>query len=230
MYDQVRKLEALISRSHPMIRVRFHPMFRVTSAPASRPPFAVRAAFAVAIAVSMAFLSPAARAQSALGSRSARSLRWDDAKAYIDQHDLPRAIDACRKLGRLPGAEADGHACLAQAYLIWQRATEALAETALALAKDPRCYEAKMAEGRAYELSLEPAQAETAFRDAVALAPDTEPSKGAAARAGLGRVLLGRGKKDDGLTQLRDAVKLDPDGADALFELGKALAPSPESV
>ncbi len=161
-------------------------------------------------------------------------VRWELARAQVDRHDLPRAMAACKQLSGLPGAVAEGHACVAHAYLVWQRATEALSETEIALAKDPSCYEAKIAEGRAYELSLEPIQAEAAFRAAAAVVPPAGSGEGRPERidahVGLGRVLWRIGRKDEGLAELRLAVQLDPNGPDALYELGIAVAPSAESV
>ena len=131
----------------------------------------------------------------------------------------------CTVMGKLPGQVAEGHACAAEAHLLWQRSTEALSEVALALAKDPKCYEAKLAEGRAQDYALDSAKSEAAFRDALALRAD-----GIDAHLGLGRVLVRGGHRDDGIAELRRAVSLDPDGPDPLYELGLVLAPGAESV
>lgn len=152
-------------------------------------------------------------------------LHWEVARAQIDRHDFAQAMTACQVLGKLPGAAAEGHACAAEAHLVWQRSTAALDETALALAKDPRCYEAKLAEGRAYDFAVDPTKAEASLREAIALRSD-----GVEARVVLGRLLVKNGRRDEGITELRQALQLDPDGPDALYELGVALAPSAESV
>jgi len=153
-----------------------------------------------------------------------RRLRWEIARTQIDAHDLPHAMMACKKLGDMKGQQAAGHACTSAAYLIWQRATEALAETALALEKEPSNYEARVAEGRAYELSLEPKEAEASYR-AAAAAPES-----ADAVLHLGRLLLHQDRRDEGLADLRAAVLADPDGPEGLYELGMALAPTAESI
>ncbi|HXN33161.1 MAG TPA: tetratricopeptide repeat protein [Polyangiaceae bacterium] len=150
---------------------------------------------------------------------------WEIARAHMDRHDFLQARAACRVLGALPGASAEGHACAAGAHLVWQRASEALAEVALALAADPRCYQAKVAEGRAGELTLDAAKSEAAFRVAIGWRPE-----GVDAHVGLGRVLLRDGARDEALAELRRAVQLDPNGPDALYELGMALPPGPESA
>ena len=152
-------------------------------------------------------------------------LHWEVARALIDRRDFAATLTECRVLGTLPGQGADGHACAAEAHLLWQRSTEALVEVGLALAKDPRCYEARLAEGRAYDFALDPGKSEAAFRAAAALRGD-----GVEAYLGLGRLLAHAGRHDEAVAQLRRAVALDPDGPDALYELGLALAPGAESV
>jgi tetratricopeptide (TPR) repeat protein len=143
----------------------------------------------------------------------------------MDRHDFPAALAACRVLGAVRGAEAEGHACAADAHLVWQRASEALTETAAALAKDPACYEAKIAEGRAYDFAIDPQKSEASFRTAIAWRPD-----GSDAHLGLGRTLLKAGRKDEALAELHKAVDLDPYGPDALYELATALPSGDEST
>jgi tetratricopeptide (TPR) repeat protein len=101
-----------------------------------------------------------------------------------------------------------------------QRATEALDETAAALAKDPQCYEAKVAEGRAYELELDAVKAETSLRQAIAIRPIAMD-----AHLELGRVLWKAGRGQEGIAELRKAVELDGRGPDALYALAVAVAP-----
>jgi tetratricopeptide (TPR) repeat protein len=153
------------------------------------------------------------------------SLHWEIARVQMDRRDFVQTMTTCQVLGKLPGASAEGHACNADAHLLQQRSTAALEETTAALSRDPRCYEAKVAEGRAEEFALDTAKSEAAYRSAIALRSDApEP------RVGLGRVLWRNARKDDGVAELRRAVQVDPDGPDGLFELGQALAPGPESV
>lgn len=152
-------------------------------------------------------------------------LHWEIARALIDRRDFAPTMTECKVLGALPGQAAEGHACAAEAHLLWQRSTEALAETAQALAKDPRCYDAKVAEARAYDFAIDAGKSEASYRDAIALQPDRVD-----AHLGLGRLLAKNRRRDEAVAELRRAVQLDPDGPDALFELGVALAPSAESV
>ena len=157
-------------------------------------------------------------------------LHWEAARAYGDRHDMPRAMASCKELERKKGAgpettpTPESHACVAVAYLSWQRATEALTEAGAALAKDPSSYDARIAEGRAYELELKPTDAEAAYRSALAL------RDGEDAHVALGRVQAKAGQRDEGVAQLRKALELEPSDPDALYELGMALPPGAESV
>jgi tetratricopeptide (TPR) repeat protein len=165
--------------------------------------------------------------------QTAALLELEVARTYADRHDMPRAMGACKELERRKGpgpetvATPESHACSAIAYLSWQRATEALGEAAAALAKDPSSYDAKVAEGRAYELELKPLDAEASYRAAIAF------DRGGAAEeahVALGRVLSKEGKRDEGVAELRKALQLDASDPDALFALGAALAPGAEST
>jgi len=152
-------------------------------------------------------------------------LHWEVARVHMDRRDFLQATTACEVLGKLPGAGAEGHACKADAQLVLQRSTEALTETAAALARDPRCFEAKVAEGRAQELALDAAKSEAAYRAAFALRPDA-----AGPHVGLGRLLVHSGRKDDGVAELRKALQLDASGPEGLYELALALGPGSESA
>ncbi len=144
---------------------------------------------------------------------------WELARLQADRRDFVQATVVCKDLASLPGTAADGHACLAAAQLVRQRATEALIEVELALAKDSRSFEAKLAEGRAYALQLDGAKAETTLRAAVALRPTApEPF------VEMGRVLEREGRHDDALADLQAAVQFDPHGPDALFALASILS------
>jgi tetratricopeptide (TPR) repeat protein len=163
----------------------------------------------------------------------ASQIRWEVARAYSDRHDLPRAMAACKEFEHRKGTGPDAvstptpesHACASVAYLAWQRATESLSEASAALEKDPSSYDAKVAEGRAYEFELQPTEAESALRGAIAIRSDGED-----AHVALGRVLSKAGKKDEGIAELRRALALDSTDPDALYELGDALGGSPEST
>jgi tetratricopeptide (TPR) repeat protein len=165
-------------------------------------------------------------------------LRYELARTAIDQHDFYGALSICRSLGPPPVSapqtgtppvsplqEAASHACVAEAHLLWRRASEALVETGLALAHGSQSYEAKVAEGLAYELEVKDADAEASWREAIAWKPDAWE-----AHAWLGRLLVRTLRHDDGIDELRRAMALDPHGPEPAYELARALPSSPESV
>jgi tetratricopeptide (TPR) repeat protein len=169
----------------------------------------------------------ALRQARALAASPAGAMRvdWEIERLEADRRDFIQASVVCKDIASLPGMKAEGHACLAAAQLVRQRATEALAETQLALAGDPRSFEARLAEGHAYALQLDGARAETSLRTAIALRPAAvEPF------VELGRVLEREGKHDDAVADLRAAVQLDPHGPDTLFALAILLPGGAERV
>jgi tetratricopeptide (TPR) repeat protein len=152
-----------------------------------------------------------------------RALYTELARVYMDLGSFQRSFAACKQLMDVPGASAEGHACVANAHLVWQRATQAQLEAAEALAIDPQCYDARLAEGLAFEFELDSARAEASFREAIEMRPE-----GPDARTALGRVLWRAGDRPQGLAELRKAVELDPLGPESLFELASALPSGPE--
>jgi len=149
-----------------------------------------------------------------------RLLYWEVARVQGDRHDFLQTMAACKPL-----KGADAHACAAFAHLVRQRATEALEETAAALARDPASYEAKLAEGRAYELELDLDRAQASLHEVIAAHGDR-----AEAHEALGRVLLKAGQRELATAELRQAVTLDPSGPDALYGLAAVVPPGDESV
>src|SRR5262249_10252180 len=108
--------------------------------------------------------------------------------------------------------------CRAEAYLVQNRATEALPLLQAALKTDANLYEAKVAEGRALALSGKPSDAEVSYRAAIAAA-DTR----ADAHRWLGALLIAQGRKDLGVAELKKAQGADPNDPDVAFEIGTAL-------
>jgi tetratricopeptide (TPR) repeat protein len=148
-------------------------------------------------------------------------LRYELARTAIARRDFWGAMSACRSLG----AGRASHACMAEAHLLWGRATEALPETALALANGNRSYEAKVAEGLAYELEVKDSDAQASFRQAIAWSPERWE-----AHVALGRLLVRTQKHDEGVASLRHAVELDANGPESAFELARVLLANPESA
>jgi tetratricopeptide (TPR) repeat protein len=157
-------------------------------------------------------------------------LRYELARTAIDRHDFYGAMSVCRSIGSLPvssmrAATTASHACMAEDHLLWRRASEVLVETALALANGTRSYEAKVAEGLAFELQVNDAEAEASLRGAIAWKPDAWE-----AHAWLGLLLVRTLRHEDGVNELRRAVALDPNGPEPAYELARTLPANPESV
>ncbi len=152
---------------------------------------------------------------------AAIKLHWELARTFIGQRDFSQAMVACRVAAAQTGGAQAGHACAAEAHLLWRRATDAITE----LAQAGRTYDSKVSEGRALALQLKDAEAEAAFRDAMTL-----NANGAEPHLYLGKYWVDIGKSDAGIAELKRAVELDGSNPDALYELGHALASSPHAV
>lgn len=152
---------------------------------------------------------------------SAMKLHWELARTLIAQRDFSNAIVECRVVGAQTGGGASGHACTAEAHLLWRRATDAATE----IAQAGRTYDSKIAEGRMLALQLKDAEAETAFKDAMTL-----NAQGAEPHFYLGKYWVDTGKTDQGIAELKRAVELDPTNPDALYELGRALPAGQDAV
>ncbi len=158
-------------------------------------------------------------------------LHWELARTLLARGDFGPAMVQCKVTGALPGGGVAGHACAAEAHLSWRRASEALVETALALAGDAAkrgegkgAYEAKLAEATARELEGKPKDAEALYRQAIAWAPDRPD-----AHVALGHMLAAL-DRDASRRALREALRLDPASPEASYELGASLGPTDEAV
>ncbi|MFO0674195.1 MAG: tetratricopeptide repeat protein [Polyangiaceae bacterium] len=167
------------------------------------------------------------RAVSLSAPKSEVALRatYELARLGIDRREFGQAMAQCRILQQKAGGEALGHACAAEAYLLWRRASEATTEIKKALAKNPRLYEAKVAEGRARLLELRDAEAEAALKEAVAIDP-----RATDAYLALADVHALFGKTDAAIVDLREVLKLDERSPEASYLLARLLPPSTETV
>jgi len=152
---------------------------------------------------------------------AAIKLHYELARTYIAKRDFSQATVECRVAAAQTGGAAEGHACAAEADLLWKRATDAVTE----LQNAGRTYDAKVAEGRALALQLKDAQAEAAFRDAMTIDP-----AGAEPHLHLGSFWASTGKVDQGVAELKRAVELDGTNPDALYELGRWLPAGQDAV
>jgi tetratricopeptide (TPR) repeat protein len=149
---------------------------------------------------------------------------YEIARVFLDQRDHGRAMVECRSIASLPGGTYASHACAADTHLLWRRASEALLETEQALANGTQTYEAELAEGLAYELELKEDAAEQAFRTAIGWQPDRWEG-----HVWLGRLLVRRLKRDEGIAELKKALTLDPDGPDESYELARTMPANAEA-
>lgn len=152
---------------------------------------------------------------------AAIKLHWELARTFIAERDFSQAMLACHVAAAQTGGAQAGHACAAEAHLLWRRGTDAITE----LAQAGRTYDSKVSEGRALALQLKDAEAEAAFRDAMALDPSA-----ADPHLYLGKYWVDVGKTDAGIAELKRAVELDATNPDALYELGRALSPGADAV
>lgn len=148
-------------------------------------------------------------------------LRFELARTAIDRREFQNAMAICKSITAAPMS----HACMAEAHLLWRRASEALLETTQALAGGAKSYEAKVAEGLAHELEVKDDAAEASFREAIAWNPS-----GWEAHVWLGRLLVRTLHHEDGVAELRRAVALDPSGAEPAYELARTLPTVPETA
>lgn len=155
---------------------------------------------------------------------TAIALHVELARTAIAKREFGQAMVQCKVVQDLNGGAAEGHACAAEAHLLWRRASEALDETKKALAADKNNLDAKIAEGNALALQLQDAPAEAAFQAAMQLsASDARP------HLGLARLYVATAKKDQAVVELKKAVELDPKDPDANYELARLL-PSADAL
>jgi tetratricopeptide (TPR) repeat protein len=152
-------------------------------------------------------------------------LRFELARTAIDRRDFQGAMAACRGVGSVASGAIASHACMAEDHLLWRRASEALIETAQALANGTRSYEAKVAEGLSYELQVNDHDAEASFRAAIGWKPEASE-----AHVCLGRLLVRTQRNDEGVAELRRAVEVDPNGPEPAYELARALPTNAETA
>jgi tetratricopeptide (TPR) repeat protein len=154
------------------------------------------------------------------------AIRFEIARTAIDSRNHAAAMAECRAIAPLAGGATPSHACLAEAHLMWRRASEALVETEAALAGGTQSFEAKVAEGRAYELELKEDEAEKAFREAIAWKPDAWEG-----HLALGHLLTHPGaRRAEGVAELKRAWQLDGNGPEVNYELGRSLGSTQEGA
>jgi len=143
-------------------------------------------------------------------------------RVYVAQREGKRAVRECDQLHKLSAFKEQ--LCVAEAQLLSRRGSVALPAAEQALRLVPGDYDSLVAKGRALSQLGKPAEAEAAFRDAMAAVP----GRGEALRF-LAELLTAEGRDADALTALSDARRLAPDDPDVLLAYGAAAKPGPEA-
>ncbi len=150
-------------------------------------------------------------------------LRLEAARTYIAAGKQKPALHECQGLRSIAPVKAD--ACIAEAQLLWRRASLALPAAEQALAKSPHDYDALVAKGRALDQMGKAKDAEAALRAAIA----SDATRYEAHRY-LAELLYENGNQKSGLAELRAAAKRAPDEPTLLVELASQLPAGSEAV
>lgn len=150
---------------------------------------------------------------------------YEIARVDFAQREHRRARAQCRAIERAAAGSALSHVCQARAFLAWNRSARAFEEVEAALAQSPDDYEALLALGDAHRLRASVREAAEAYGRAIRVSPTAaEP------HLGLGQLYAAAHDTPAALRELRLAHELDGDDPDVDFELGRALAETPDGA
>jgi tetratricopeptide (TPR) repeat protein len=158
-----------------------------------------------------------------LGKGSMESL-YETRRVDFASGDYKRVRNGCRALSAKDPKHVLSDVCMARAYLVWRRTSEAFEFIDKALATDPHNYEALLAQADAKRMQGDLGAAAEAYARAVA-----ETHDGADAELGMGITLMLARQNDKALAALRTALERAPSDPDVQFELGRAV-PGQESA
>ena len=151
------------------------------------------------------------------------SARYEAARTLIAWNKQKDALRECQTLKTLDAIKLD--TCVAEAHLLWKRASLALPAAERALEKSADDYDALVAKGRALRMLTQNEQSEAAFKAAIA-----KSSARHEAHVFYAELLSGMGKGADAVAALRKAVAAAPEEAEPLLALASALPPGAEAV
>jgi tetratricopeptide (TPR) repeat protein len=149
---------------------------------------------------------------------SAHSLEalYDLARVHFAAGDYNKARNACRPLlAKAPDA-AYSNLCMAQAFLVWRRATRAAEHVEKARAAEPNLPEVYQVLGDLKRVEGDAVASETAYRRVLAARPN-DPD----AQFGLGKLYLIKPDLTLATAAFRAALAAAPEWPQALFELGR---------
>lgn len=140
---------------------------------------------------------------------------YDVARVAFAQGDYRKSRAACRLLERHHRAHVLTKVCRARAFLVWNRSGRAFEELEAAAQIDPNHFELLLALGDAHRLRADIAEAEQAYRRAIAI-DGSRPEP----HYGLGLLYSSARRDDDALAAFRAAHALDPSDPDINYQLG----------
>lgn len=150
-------------------------------------------------------------------------LRLEAARSLHAQGEYKRAIAECGALKAL--SEVRHRVCLAESQLLWKRASLALEQAEKAVAASADDYDARVALGRALQMSGKPSDAETALNAAI----QRDASRWQAHFA-LGKLYAHENRaRAKRVAAFRAAYKADPEVPEVLVELAAVLDPGTEA-
>lgn len=195
---------------------------------AKKPPKEPEAAFALGRSLRQAGLyDDALRVLRAAALRAKGELavaaRYEAARALISASKQKEALRECQPIKA--SSPVRWETCVAEAHLLWKRASLALpaAERALEAAADD--YDALVAKGRALRMLGKNAESEAAFT--AAIAKDAARHE---AHQYYAELLFGMGKPTEAVAALRKAVAAAPSEPEPLLALGEALPAGAEAL
>ncbi len=178
------------------------------------------------VALGRALLEAGHYDQAAAQLRRASRLHRDDPAALYEmarvefaRHEQRRARAQCRAIERAAQGSTLSHVCQARAFLAWNRSARAFEELQTALQQAPNDFDALLALGDAHRLRAQVAEAEDAYRRAIAANGES-----AAPHLGLGQLYAQAHRNDDALRELRRAHELAPNDPDVDYALGQLLS------
>ncbi len=138
---------------------------------------------------------------------------FDVARVAFAEGNYRRARSSCNPLRRVDPALH--HVCRARAFLVNNRSGRAFEELESAVVLNPNHYETQLALGDAHRLRNNVSEAEAGYRRASSLG-----AREVAPRLGLALLYANANRESDAITQLRDALTIDPSDAETQYQLG----------
>lgn len=142
--------------------------------------------------------------------------------AELRSSNFEAAIDPLRRAVELAPEDANTHEYLARAYLATDRAAEAVEVLETAQARFPDNADIRTTRLNAYAVAGMTDRAIEEYEREIAEGRATGEEE-AMIRYNYGSLLLSARRLDEAIEQLRMAVELDPDNADAQYNMGAAL-------